>query len=106
MKNNDHLVHYSTGVIILLYTGNETVFGSKHKSSPLSRLSTWKLLDKFNVIYLGALFFKKTYYKYLENNQILNSKNNLDIFVVVCIPTPEFNIALIQFSRNISIIDT
>lgn len=83
------------------------MFGPKHKSSPLSRLNIWKLLDRFNVIYSGALFFKKTYYKYFENSHILNGKNNLDIFEAVCISTPEFlNIAFIQFSRKKSIIDT
>lgn len=57
-------------------------------------------------IVFRSIFFKPIY-EYLENNRILNGKNNLDIFEAVCISTPEFlNIAFIQFSRKKSIFDT
>lgn len=36
-------------------------------------------------------FSRKFIYEYLRNSQILYGTNNfIDIFVVVCIPTPEF----------------
>lgn len=44
-------------------------------------------------MYSKSLFSRIPIYKYLENGQILNGTQNLDIFVVLCILTPEFSIA-------------
>lgn len=40
-----------------------------------------------------TLFFKRnvTIFKIFENRQIFDGTNNEDIFVVVCIPSPELN---------------
>lgn len=42
-------------------------------------------------MYSGAFFSRKLKYKYFENKQIVNHTKNLCIFVVICIPAPEFN---------------
>lgn len=55
----------------------------------------------------SSLLTRRSTLNYLKHSNILNGKNNLDIFEAVCISTPEFlNIAFIQFSRKKSIIDT
>lgn len=56
-------------------TGNETVFGRKHISSPLTRFSTWNIIDKFDVVYSDV--FQDILY--LENCQVLFGRNKLDI---------------------------
>lgn len=54
-------------------------------------------------MYSEAMFLRKLIGNDLENRQVLSSRNNFDNFVVVCIPTPEFNVAWIRLARNISI---
>lgn len=43
------------------------------------------------------MFFKETFFKYLENIQSLIGTNNLDICEVVYIPTQRSNIKLVYF---------
>lgn len=76
---------------LLWQTRSETVFGPHHKSPPLTINS--------------ALLFKETFYKYFENCQILNGMINLSYFVVICIFTPELNIAWIQLFRHIRLLN-
>lgn len=90
---------------LLWQTRSETVFGPHHKPPPLTRLSTLKWLYEFDTINSEALLFKETFYKYFENCQILNGMINLSYFVVICIRTPELNIAWIQLFRHIRLLN-
>lgn len=43
----------------------------------------FKIIGKFDVIYLEVLFFKEIYFEIFKNSWILNGQNNLVIFVVI-----------------------
>lgn len=64
------------------YAVTESEFRPRDKSWLLTGVSTFKYLkviDKFDVMYLEALFFKElitSFYNYLENSHFLNGANN------------------------------
>lgn len=90
----------------LWQTESEMLFGLKHKSSSLTRLNTWKQIIKFEINYSKVLLFREPFFqnKFLLKSKSLYGTHNLDVFVVVRIPAPEFNIAWIQL--NIPTTDT
>lgn len=74
---------------LLWLTGSETVL-DQALIIAADKTQYWKLINKFNVMYSDELFLRRRIYKYLEKSKILNGANNLGIFVIVCIPPPEF----------------
>lgn len=49
---------------------------------------------------LSYCFSRKLIYEYMEKSHTLNCTNNIDILVVVCIPTLEINI--VSFNQTFS----